>query len=370
MVWFRSGRGWYVTEGGSAVKLLDQQGNHITERNDRKGAQHAYAAYLLATEKQRTDGDRMPLMEVCRAYLEHAEKHASPATLKMRAEMLFDFCTGYPPRFRDSAEKPTPKDKIHPGLREKPVGDLIGKDIEKWLDAHPDWNGTRRIAIQAVKRCLNYCKKMGLISANPIRGYKVGQPGSRVVYFTPEQEAAILAVVKKPTALVLQVCIRTGVRPYSEFAELEARHVEETSRGQLWRFPATEHKTGKQTGKPRIIYVPEEIAVIVRDLVKRFPAGKLFRNTIGKPWGKSSLKPSFQRIRKRLAKKGMVLDRQACWYACRHTYAKRMLGGFWGQQVTENNLARLMGTSVAVIHKHYGQWVESYDDPMWQAIGN
>ena len=32
-------------------------------------------------------------------------------------------------------------------------------------------------------------------------------------------------------------------------------------------------------------------------------------------------------------------------YTCRHTYAKRMLGGYWGKPVTLEVLAGLMGNS-------------------------
>jgi integrase len=366
-----------VTENCRSVRLVDPAGNHITNPADTEGAARAYAAYLLDREAAKTregSGDRMPLMEVCRQYLDYCQRHNAPKTYAVRADFLFDFCTGYPPRYRDKGnghtpEQPTEKDRIHPGYGKVTVAEMIPHHVTQWVESHK-WDGGARTAIQAIKKTLNYCVSQGLIPRNPIRGYRTKMPGKRLTYFTQEQETALLENANPALRLALTVCIRTGARPFSEFAHLEARHVEESPKGQLWRFPPGESKTGKQTRKDRVIYCPEEIAEIVRQRVKLYPKGKLFRNRSGNPWTKGGMKSAMQRLRKKLASIGVKLDQDACIYTCRHTFAKRMLGGFWGRPVTLEVLAGLMGNSRQVCWAHYGKWCESYTDPFWDAIRN
>ena len=97
--WFRSRRGWYVTEGKSAVPLCDPDGHHIKSKRDEEETKEANYRYRAIRDQRKGDGDGTPLMEVCRQYLEFASKNSSEATYDLRGGMLFDFCTGFPRRF-------------------------------------------------------------------------------------------------------------------------------------------------------------------------------------------------------------------------------------------------------------------------------
>ena len=78
-----------------------------------------------------------------------------------------------------------------------PSGELRPFHIHKWLDTHPNWgNGGRRMAIQAIKRMLNFGVEAQLIEKNPIRGMKVPQARARITCLNPDQEAAILATAR------------------------------------------------------------------------------------------------------------------------------------------------------------------------------
>ena len=159
--WFRSGRGWYVSDNGRAVRLCDPTGNHIRDRASTKDAREAYARHLLGRQRQavlESGGDQTPIMECCRVYLDYVKRYDADSTYQLRANFLFDFCTGFPARFRDKAEQPAPHDRIHQGFGGKPVSTLIPLDVDKWLDSHPRWKGARRSGVQAVKRALNFCK--------------------------------------------------------------------------------------------------------------------------------------------------------------------------------------------------------------------
>ncbi len=84
----------------------------------------------LSMEKGRT------VLDACQVYPDHTES-GHPEMHRLRAGFLFDFCTGLPPRFRNSEVRPTAKDRIHPGCGAKSVMGLTCLDLEKWVKAHP-----------------------------------------------------------------------------------------------------------------------------------------------------------------------------------------------------------------------------------------
>ena len=59
-------------------------------------------------------------------------------------------------------------------------------------------------------------------------------------------------------------------------------------------------------------------------------------------------------------------DLDLCMYSTRHTYAKRMLQGYWtGKPVPIEILAQLMGNSVQICRDHYLKWTESMNEALW-----
>lgn len=130
-------------------------------------------------------------------------------------------------------------------------------------------------------------------------------------------------------------------------------------------FPKEEAK-GRQ--KDRVIYVAEEIAQAVRQQIKIYPTGKLFRDDRGTPWTVISLGRTFRQLRDRLRKAGVEIDDHDVMYTARHTFAKRMLMGYWGKQVSLEVLAGLMGNTPKICWEHYAHFVPSYVDPFWDAV--
>ncbi|MCA9069047.1 MAG: hypothetical protein KDA84_09000, partial [Planctomycetaceae bacterium] len=66
-----------------------------------------------------------------------------------------------------------------------------------------------------------------------------------------------------------------------------------------------------------------------------------------------------------------VKGKYSC-YTCRHTFAHRMLSGFWTEGVgcSIETLAELIGDTPKVAFEHYGrEWGQHYQDPLWNAIG-
>ena len=63
----------------------------------------------------------------------------------------------------------------------------------------------------------------------------------------------------------------------------------------------------------------------------------------------------------------MTFDKDCVLYSTRHTYAKRILSGYWGSPTNIETLARLMGNSVAICRAHYLLWDETSTDFLWQS---
>ncbi|HEY7617584.1 MAG TPA: hypothetical protein VH744_12330, partial [Terriglobales bacterium] len=66
-----------------------------------------------------------------------------------------------------------------------------------------------------------------------------------------------------------------------------------------------------------------------------------------------------------------VKKKYSC-YTCRHTFAHRMLSGYWngGVGCSIETLAELIGDTPKVAFDHYGrEWGQHYQEPLWAAIG-
>ena len=107
---------------------------------------------------------------------------------------------------------------------------------------------------------------------------------------------------------------------------------------------------------------------MVRQQVAKYPTGKLFRDSKGRPWTTDTLGAAFFRLKRKLVGLKVTIGHESVFYSCRHTFAKRMLGGFWGAQVSLEILAGLMGNTPAVCFSHYAAWSEKYVEPMWAAV--
>jgi integrase len=132
-----------------------------------------------------------------------------------------------------------------------------------------------------------------------------------------------------------------------------------------WEFPPEESKTGFRTNQARIVYVPSDIADIVREQMRNCSNGDhVFRNSHGNPWKRGSLSTAFGNLKKRLAKHGVVLDAVDTLYSCRHTFARRQLASGTSLEI----LAGLMGNTPQVCYTCYAKWSTKHQQPMWDAI--
>ncbi len=366
-------RGWAadIGEGDDKrrVYLEYENGGRIIDRNTpTPELKAAYLRQLTAPPEIESTTEGVTVEDVCTAYLAKAKADGAMSTFIVRQSTLFDLCYGLPSRFIPNGKpKPEPKkdDYIHDGLGKTLVSELRPIDIDRWVGAHPGWKGCKRTKIQAVKRALNYAVKAGLIEKNPIKGYETPKQRPRTTYLTPQQESALIGAANASLGMAIKVCIRTGARPGCEFAKLTAKHIQDHGNRMEWVFRPEESKTHIL----RIIRITDpDILAIVRQQIACHPQGPIFRNTEGRPWSRELLTEKFRKLKNKLIGKGIEFDDDACMYSCRHTYAKRILQGYWsGKPTNIETLARLMGNSPQICHEHYLQWCDSYTEPLWES---
>jgi len=383
---YRKGRGWYALDGTHRVPLVYPSGEHIKNRNaDPEAVKEAFERWKVATQATKAAAEAaeraesiVTLEKVCDLYLSYVEMTGAAATHYNRANTLFDFCYGIPAKFRrkngqtadyTADEKKSMREQRcnHPPYGSLPADTLTPLQVDEWLKAHPSWEKSRRTRVQALKRALSYAVERKLIPNNPIKGYVAGKAGSRITYFTDEQEAALMKHANPALRMAIQVCIRTGLRYGIEFTTLTKDQIADMGNRMEWRVTPKKTKT---TEKYRIVRVTApEIIAIARKQMEEFPAGPIFRNREGKPWSQSNLTTAFLRLRRRAEDKEKIqFDADACMNTCRHAYAKRTLQGYWtGRATTVETLAKLLGNTPQVCWKHYVQWCDSYAEPLWEA---
>lgn len=351
---------WYYTMPGTKKRLplFDEQGARIRGKENGEAAQIALAREKLTWESPGTtsvSGHAEWLVAgVCSEYLQYCERGVARGTiskghLASAVSWLNDLC-----RY----------------CGKRPVVKLNKSHIQDWVDSHPTWRSpaTRRGVLAVVVAAFNRAAEMYQV-ANPLKGMKKPRSEPRLQSFTQEEEQALYSATEERFRDFLFTAIHTGLRPFCELACVTADDVEETERGMLWRVYSS------KTKKTRKIPVRPEVAAMVRKLMRTAPRGSgvpLFRNTKGQPWKRMTGVVRFIAIREKLGWNEHPARKRYSCYTCRHTFAHRMLSGYWndGAGCSIETLAELIGDTPKVAFDHYGkEWGQHYQDPLWAAIG-
>lgn len=205
--------------------------------------------------------------------------------------------------------------------------------VYQWLATHPTWGpASRRAAIRSVKRAFAWAADAGLIVASPLGKLQRPPNTRRETLLTREQvEYAVRACRFDASRDLLRLLADTGCR-VQEARMIEARHIDADGR---IVFPANEHKTGSKTGKPRVIYLPESVRLIVEQRAKSFPVGPIFRSVSGQPWTRNTIRLVFRALR-RHKEHGKVLPPDLCGTLFRHAWITESLRrGLSPQDVAE-----------------------------------
>ncbi|QDU29578.1 Tyrosine recombinase XerD [Anatilimnocola aggregata] len=207
--------------------------------------------------------------------------------------------------------------------KQKRVGKLLVNaeleaiHLESWAKKYKS-DQTRRTYITFCKAVMEWAvKKKNLnVPKNPFAEAKVPKVTSRAIVISEDEHQALLKFFENDCFCdFLTAMWFTGARP-GELAKVEARHFNDG----LWRLDPSEHKTGRVTGKDRIIGVADDLEKIVHRLSKVNPQGPIFRNSQGRPWKISTLHVRFEKARE----KG-IIRKEVVPYSYRHAWATHAL---------------------------------------------
>ena len=260
--YWKARKGWYVTIDGTRHHLADKK----------KAADKRFHQ-LMAQPRQRiiqTDC----LAAIFDKFLTWTEKHRAADTYEWYRSRLELFVKKYPD-LRVSEFKP-----FH---------------VQEWIDEIDGVkSGTLRNYCRAVKRACKWAKQQGYLSENPIADFPLPKGGKRDTVIGEEEFRRILELVPSSEFReLLEVTWETGCRPQESLA-LEARHVQLTN--SRWVFEESEAKGDMG----RVVYLTDRAAAITKKQMLRYPTGKLFRNSSGKPWTTEAVNCAFIRLQHRL----------------------------------------------------------------------
>lgn len=340
------------------MPLLDENGKRIRGKENRQAAELALARVRVAgrwrpVAEGATEGEWL-VVKVCSEYIQYCERGVTNGTTS----------EGY----RDEVVRRLNQLCSYCGVL--PVSQLTRGHVEHWVESHPTWLSpvTRRNAITIVLAAFNHARDMHNVS-HRLRGLKKPSSRPRLHSFSEQEEATLYAATDEAFGDFLFAAIHTGLRPFCELARITADDVVETDRGMMWRVYSS------KTKKTRKIPVRRDVATRVRRLIKSAPAGSgipLFRNTKGRSWKKVTAGGRFRALRKKLGWETDPVRKHYSCYTARHTFAHRMLSGYWngGVGCSIETLAELIGDTPKVAFDHYGrEWGQHYQDPLWAAVG-
>ena len=356
---------WYYTPSGTKSRepLRDEAGRHIRGPHNKQAARLALARVRIKQGlKPAKEGVTEPpppkkallVASVCSQYVLHCNRAAAagrmhPDYAKGVVRILNEFC-----RYCGAL----------------PVAELKRGYVSEWVESVPSWRSpvTRRNVLTIVISAFRYADTEHDVH-NPLKGLKKPPHRPRLHSISPEDEQTIYGAVDPAFRDFLFAALHTGLRPFCELAKLKAEHVEETPRGMLWRIRSS------KTKKVRKIPVRPEVAKLTRKLLKSAPLASgmpIFRNPQGNPWKKSTGVKYFLGLKRELEWAGDDPRSRYSCYSCRHTFAHRMLSGYWNDGVgcSIEVLAELMGDTPKTAFDHYGrEWGRHYQEPLWAAIG-
>jgi integrase len=350
---------WYYTLPGTKKRmpLFDENGERVRGRDQQQLAEQALARLQLSGDSNGPGPVAAPdwiVARVCSEYLEHCRRSVASGAMSkshhyQSAAYLNDLC-GYCGALK--------------------VAELKKSHVQTWIENHSGWRSlaTHRSVIAIVLAAFNRAEEMHDVPS-PLKGLKKPPSQPRLQSLSPADEQALYDATDDYFRDFLFAAVHTGLRPFCELAKLSADHVEVTDRGMMWRVYSS------KTKKTRKIPVHREVARLTTRLVATAPKGSgqpLFRNSQNKPWTNSAGVVRFLSLKTKLGWDADPVKSKYSCYTCRHTFAHRMLSGYWndGAGCTIETLAELMGDTPKVAFDHYGkEWGQHYQEPLWAAIG-
>jgi len=228
---------------------------------------------------------------------------------------------------------------------DRPAASLTPLDLKQWIEGHDTWKSpwTRKRVNQILQRLFNWGVGMRLLEVNPARGvtFPRGEPRRPM---EPEEYRALLRHTPPHVRRVLVFMKLVGCRT-NEVFNVQWPDVDLPRRVAV--LPPERHKTGRKTGKARVlVLVPAAVKLLawLRQRGGQGNPGAVFRNSRGLPLTPGGLYFWMRRAR---AAAGLPPD-------C-HPYSLRHAFGHAAAKSGTNlkTIAELMGHASTQMTEHY-----------------
>jgi integrase len=218
--------------------------------------------------------------------------------------------------------------------RSRKVVDLRGKDVAAFLESRTRWGkATKAQAVSVLRIAFKWGETAGWVDKTPLVGLKVPAMPARPPV-DPAEIDRFLELLRPDVKDLLLFMVTTGCRP-GEACSLTAASVD---------FRRAVAEVSGKAGV-RTIVLPVEVLAVLRRLVKRWPEGQLFRNTLGRPWEPRIFSATVRRFRRKYG-----FSEDLVPYSCRGAFATRAIAN----QVDVSLVAKMLGhSSLTMLHKHY-----------------
>lgn len=284
----------------------------------------AAAEQWFKTREAGVTSDVVTVADACRQYVEDRKREKGAATAH-DAEM----------RFRRTVYSTPFGDRLLSKLRTP--------HIKTWRDGLGLSPASSNRTLTALKAALNLAVTNRQVAAGAEIEWRSVKPLAgagkrRGLYLDRPQRRALLNAATGAARDLLEAAMLTGARP----GELV-----NATRGQFDARTGSMTFTGK-TGSRTVPLSPAAAAVFKRAAASKLPTAQLFTRDDGKPWGHSDWD---KLVREAAEKAGLPAG--VCLYTLRHSFITTAIQE--GMNTLE--VARLVGTSVMMIEKHYGHLV-------------
>lgn len=230
--------------------------------------------------------------------------------------------------------------------------DLKPHHVTSWFRSCETWgDSSRRAAVAALKRCLNWCVSEGYIESNPLSSVEKPETVARECTISADDHRKMMEYVdcKNDETRRISRCFRavlialkhSGQRP-STIAKLTFDDV--SIDGDFWILK--DHKTKKKTQKPLVVYPSPCLQTLVKIIRGKRSTGRVFLNSVGGAWNSGTISKRVLKLRRKLELSDDVIA-----YAYRHTFATEALAN--GVDVA--TVAELLGHGdIAMVQRVYG----------------
>lgn len=223
------------------------------------------------------------------------------------------------------------------------VKDVRTETIKRWRDGLEMSRGSKNRTFTALRAALNYAVENGRADeAVATQWRKVKQfaeaDGRRTIFLDLDQRRRLIANAEPAVANLIKAVALTGARP----GELIAA-----------RRSAFDERLGSitlkgKTGSRSVPLSPAAIAHFAQLSRSKLPGAYLLTRSDGKPWGHSD----WDKLVRAAAAKA-ELPAGVVLYTLRHSWISEALAG----GMSTLDVARLTGTSLLMIDRHYGHLV-------------